>query len=167
MFKAIMLTLCVSLAGCATTLGAIGALSNAATPKVAASLQIGDKTTDVTGKTEVTTQSSKIDTIVAKKKAEVDQSVKKLDKKTEIGEVSGSVHVNQGPDALTLFFLAAGWPLFVAFLIYAIVRRTRNVRINRGTSAEDDSGTEGSPEVLDTKVLRAVRLAEDVHQREP
>jgi len=147
-------------------LGAIGALSNAATPKVAASLQIGDKATDVTGKTEVTTQTSKIDTIVAKKKAEVDQSVKKTDKKTEIGEVSGSVNVNQGPDALTLFFLAAGWPLFVAFLIYAIVRRTRNVRISRGTPTEDDSGTEGAPEVLDTKVLRSVRLATDVHNRE-
>lgn len=167
MIKAIMLSLCVSLTGCATTLGAISALSSAATPKVAASLQIGDKATDITGKHEAVSQSSKIDTIVAKKKAEVDQSVKKVDKKTEIGEVAGSVSVNQGPDALTLFFLAAGWPLFVAFLIYAIVRRTRNVRINRGTSAEDDSGTEGSPEVLDTKVLRAVRLAEDVHQREP
>lgn len=166
MFKAILLTLCVSLAGCATTLGAIGALSNAATPKVAASLQIGDKATEVTGKTETSTQTSKVDKVVAKKKAEVDQSNKKIDKKTEIGEVAGSVKVYQGPDALTLFFLAAGWPLFVAFLIYA-VWRNRNVRITRRAPVEDDSGTEGAPEVLDTKVLRAVRLAEDVHHREP
>jgi len=162
----LVLIMVLALQGCATTLGALGALSSAATPKVAASLQIGDKQTQVTGttvgKTETSTQKATVKKITAQKKAEVDQSTKKTDKKTEIGEVAGSVLVNQGPDAWTLAALAAGWPLFVLFLIYATLRRVKSVRSNSGTSPLSDEGAAGTPEVLENEVVRSLRLAKEV-----
>lgn len=172
MIKALVTLLCVlMLSGCASTLGAIGALSSAATPKVAASLQIGDKQTAVSGTTigttETSTQKASVKKITSGKKAEVDQSTKKTDKKTEIGEVAGSVTVNQGADTMTIIFLALGWPLFLLFLIVSLWRRVRNVRNNRRETIEGDAGTEGTPEVLDSKVLRSVWMAKGIHHREP
>ena len=167
----LVLIMVLALQGCATTLGALGALSSAATPKVAASLQIGDKQTQVTGttvgKTETSTQKATVKAITSGKKAEVDQSTKKTDKKTEIGEVQsgGSVLVNQGPDMWTLIGLAAGWPLFVLFLIYATLRRVKNVRSSTGESPLSDEGTTGTPEVLENEVIRSLRMAAEVRNR--
>lgn len=167
----LVLIMVLALQGCATTLGALGALSSAATPKVAASLQIGDKQTQVTGttvgKTETSTQKATVKKITAGKKAEVDQSTKKTDKKTEIGEVQsgGSVLVNQGPDMWTLIGLAAGWPLFVLFLIYATLRRVKSVRATSGTSPLSDEGTTSTPEVLENEVVRSLRMAAEVRNR--
>lgn len=147
MIKVLVLSMALVLSGCAGTLGALGALSSAATPKVSADLQIGDKKTDANvsgttiGKTEKSTQNSTIKKVQAAKKAEVDQSLKKEDKKTEIGEVAGSVQVNQGPDKLTLVFLAMGWPLFVGFLLFVILRRVRNVRAISREALAGDAGT--------------------------
>ncbi len=135
MIKVIVLALCMGLAGCASTLGAVSALSSAAVPKVSASAHIGDKKTEV-GKAEAQVGSKTKSTATVKsvkgKKAEVDQSVKKEDKKTEIGEVKGSVTVQQGPSTVTLIAMAAGWPLFVLFLIFVIVRRIKG---GRGTNS--------------------------------
>lgn len=171
MIKALVTLLCVlMLSGCASTLGAIGALSSAATPKVAASLQVGDKQTQVTGTTigttETSTQKAAVKKITSGKKAEVDQSTKKTDKKTEIGEVAGSVTVNQGADTMTIILLAMGWPLFLLFLIVSLWRRVRNVRHNAREIIEGDAGAEGASEILDTKVLRSVRLAKGIHNGE-
>lgn len=157
----------LALQGCASTLGAIGALSSAATPKVSASLQVGDKQTNVSGttvgKTETSTQKATVKSITAAKKAEVDQSTKKTDKKTEIGEVAGSVTVNQGPDKLTLILLALGWPLFISFLVYVILRRIKNVGSPiDGASAPSNAGVKGTPEVLEDEVLQSLRLAAPV-----
>lgn len=165
----LVLLMVLVLQGCASTLGAIGALSSAATPKVSASLQVGDKATTVTGttlgKTETSTQKATVKSITSGKKAEVDQSTKKTDKKTEIGEVAGSVTVNQGPDTLTLVLLSLGWPLFLGFLIYIALRRIKSVRSNSGTPAPSDAGTEGTPEVLENEVVRSLRLAAEVRNR--
>lgn len=165
---ALAICLMLGLQGCASTLGAIGALSSAATPKVSASLQVGDKATTIQGttlgKTEQSTQKATVKSITSGKKAEVDQSTKKTDKKTEIGEVQsgGSVLVNQGPDTLTLVALAAGWPLFVLFLIYATLRRVKSVRANSGESPLSDEGTPSTPEVLEDENIHPLRLATEV-----
>lgn len=170
MIKALVIVSMLMLSGCATTLGAIGALSSATTPKVAASLQVGDKQTQVTGttvgKTETSTQKATVKAITSGKKAEVDQSTKKTDKKTEIGEVAGSVTVNQGADTMTIIMLAMGWPLLILLLMFMLWRRVRNVRDNRRETVESDAGTEGTPEVLDSKVLRSVWMAKGIHHRE-
>lgn len=145
--KAVAITVMIALSGCASTLGAIGALSSAATPKVEASLQIGDKQNQTkvegatVGKSQTSTTQSKIKEVKAAKKAEVDQSQQKTDKKTEVGEVKGNVMVNQGPDKMTLVLLSLGWPLFVGFLVYIILRRVRDVRNSAGEIAGGNSGT--------------------------
>lgn len=146
MMKIIALALCLGLTGCASTLGAIGALSSATVPKVSASAHIGDNKTKVDkaeaqvgSKTETKSTVKKVEA----KKATVDQSTKKQDKKTEIGEVKGNVSVQQGPDAFTLVALASGWPLFVLFLIWVALRRVRNVRNRRRETSEDNTGVAG------------------------
>ncbi len=89
MIKILVFTMALFMTGCSGILGGISALSSAATPKVSADLQIGDKKIDTNvsgttlGKTEKSTQNSTIKKITAAKKAEVDQSTKKTDKKTE------------------------------------------------------------------------------------
>lgn len=170
MTKVLAIVMMLMLSGCASTLGAIGALSSATTPKVAASLQVGDKQTQVTGTTigttESSTQKATVKAITSGKKAEVDQSTKKTDKKTEIGEVAGSVTVNQGADTMTIILLSMGWPLLILLLLFMLWRRVRNVTNERRETAESDAGTEGSPEVLDPKVLRSVWMAEGVHNGE-
>lgn len=113
----------VLLTGCAAApvLGTVTSLASAAKSGVSADLQIGDKQTqaEVVAQKTVTSSASK----VKAKEATVDQSTKKEDKKTEIGAVQGDVKVVQGPSALTLLALAAGWPLFVIFLIVALYRK--------------------------------------------
>lgn len=128
MIKALLLAAMIAVSGCAGTLGAVSALSSAAVPKVSA--HIGDNETKV-GEAQVgskTESQSKVEKIKAKE-SKVDQSTKKEDKKTEVGTVQGDLKVNQGPSALTLAFLGAGWPLFMVFLVWVALRRAKNVNI--------------------------------------
>lgn len=124
---------CLSLllAGCSTTaaVGALTSLVSPATKGVSAELQLGDEATQVhtTGKTETSSAVSSVEKVEAKT-ASVDQSNKKTDRKTEIGEVKGDVKVTQGPSIGIMLFLGAGWPLFLGFLVYLLHRRVRNAQ---------------------------------------
>lgn len=120
---------CSLLGACSTASVVSSVLSSAvgSKPGVSAELQIGDdtlQTEDVTvGKKEevvvTTTIEQKVETA---KVVKADSSVKKVDKKTEIGEVTGSVSVNQGPTTGVLVALGLGWPLFFIYLIIRIWR---------------------------------------------
>lgn len=121
-----VLFLSLFLTGCAGPLGVVSALSSATTPKVSASAHIGDNKAQV-GEAQLGSKTEAKSTVKAKK-AEVDQSTKKEDKKTEVGTVQGDLKVNQGPGVTTLVFLGAGWPLFILFLLWLALRRVRNAR---------------------------------------
>lgn len=116
-----------SLCGC-STVSAVSTIASSISPiskgGLSAELQVGDKTTQVkaTGKSESITLEAKVEKVQAKK-ATVDQSTKKEDKKTEIGEIKGNVQVTQGPSAGTLVFLGSGWPLFLLFSMYLLLRK--------------------------------------------
>lgn len=122
--------LALSLTACSTPVGLVtGALSSAiAKPAgVSASLQIGDKQTAVQGTTLGKSDSStkQVQQKIKAKKAEVKSDESQQSKKTEIGAVTGNVSVQQGPSTSTLVMLAAGWPLFITFLIVILWRRVR------------------------------------------
>lgn len=128
MFIRFVQTACLTLmlTGCAASsaVGVLTSLASTASQGFSADLQVGDKATQVTttGKTEASSAVSSVEKVEAKS-ASVDQSNKKTDRKTEIGEVKGDVKVTQGPSIGILLFLGAGWPLFLGFLIYLIRRR--------------------------------------------
>lgn len=121
--------LALSLTACSTPVGMVtSALSSAvAKPGVSASLQIGDKQTAVQGTTLGKSDSStkQVQQKVVAKKAEIKSDESQQSKKTEIGAVTGNVSVQQGPSTSTLVMLAAGWPLFITFLIVILWRRVR------------------------------------------
>ena len=125
-----ILVLILLLQGCSTGSVLKGVLSSAVGggPSASLDVQIGDKEVakGATIGSSTTAQSSKIETIVAQKDSKVDQSTKKKDQKTEIGEVKGNVSVQQGPSPFGLFLLGAGWPLFVIFLVYALLWRKKS-----------------------------------------
>lgn len=120
----------ILVSGCSTGSILKGVLSSATGggPSASLDIQVGDDKVaeKATIGSSTTKQDSKIETVVAQREVKVDQSAKKKDQKTEIGEVKGNVSVQQGPSAWNLFLLGAGWPLFVLFLVYALVRRVRN-----------------------------------------
>jgi hypothetical protein len=125
-----LVLLCTLLGACSTGSVIKGVLSSAvgAGPSASLEVDVGDKEVarGATIGSSTTKQESKIETVKAEKEVKLDQSSKKKDQKTEIGEVKGNVSVQQGPTALNLFLLGAGWPLFVFFLIYALVRSRKN-----------------------------------------
>ena len=121
------------LSGCGTTSLITSALSSAVAPGVSASLQIGDDHNTLgealVGSKEESKVESKVSDIRAEREVKVDTSSQKQDKKTEISEVKGDVHVTQGPSGGLLAFLATGWvglaviPLLV---LWYLLRRRQN-----------------------------------------
>jgi hypothetical protein len=110
---ALLLTGCSGMAA----LSAVSALSSAPSG-VSASLQVGDKATEVAKGATVGTSTeakvvSKVGPIAAQREVKVDQSTQKKDQKTEIGEVKGDVKVIQGPTGSTMGFLYIGWILAI------------------------------------------------------
>ena len=128
-FVVLILT-CSLLGACSTSSVLKGALSSALGTGPSASLEVdvGDKEVarGATVASSTSKQETKVETVKADKEVKLDQSSKKKDQKTEIGEVKGNVSVQQGPTAWNLFLLGAGWPLFVFFLIYALLRSRKN-----------------------------------------
>ena len=127
---AILIVMCLLLGGCSTSSVLKGALSSALGTGPSASLEvdIGDKEVarGSTIASSTSKQETKVESVKAEKEIKLDQSSKKKDQKTEIGEVKGNVSVQQGPSGWNLFLLGAGWPLFVVFLIYALLRSRKN-----------------------------------------
>lgn len=130
MSRIALILLLVTLQGCSTGSIVKGVLSSAVGggPSASLDVQVGDDKVaeGATIGSSTSQHSSKIETIVAQKDSKVDQSTKKKDQKTEIGEVKGNVSVQQGTPAFGLFLLGAGWPIFVAYLIYTLFRRKPN-----------------------------------------
>lgn len=132
--RALLVGLTLWLTGCSgmAALSAVSALSSAPSG-VSASLQIGDKATEVAkGATVGTSSEAHVETqigpIAAQKDVKVDQSTQKKDQKTEIGEVQGDVKVIQGPTGSTMGFLYLGWILALGLPIATLLwlyRRTR------------------------------------------
>jgi len=126
----VLIVMCSLLGACSTSAVLKGALSSALGTAPSASLEIdvGDKEVaqGATIASSTSKQETKVEKVEAQREVKLDQSSKKKDQKTEIGEVNGNVSVQQGPTALNLFLLGAGWPLFVFFLIYALVRSRKN-----------------------------------------
>lgn len=122
---------------------------------VDASLQIGDTKTQVTGSTVGQRKTVKTDASVQEvtaQKSTVDQSANKVEqKKTEIGEVTGNVSVEQGPSTGLLVALGSGWPLFVTFLVWASYRRIKYGSAR--TLARSLAGTQGASEVLEDQTV--------------
>ena len=125
-----LIVMCSLLGACSTGSVIKGALSSALGNTLSASLEIdvGDKEVAQGATIASTTskQDTKVETVKAEKEVKLDQSSKKKDQKIEIGEVQGNVSVQHGSSGWNLFLLGAGWPLFVLFLIYALVRSRKN-----------------------------------------
>lgn len=125
-----LIVMCSLLGACSTESVIKGALSSALgnTPSASLEIDVGDKEVAQGATIASTTskQETKVETVKAEREVKLDQSSKKKDQKTEIGEVKGNVSVQQGPSGWNLFLLGAGWPLFVFFLIYALVRSRKN-----------------------------------------
>lgn len=129
--RGLVLFVALLLSGCGTTSLVTGALSSALNPGVSASLQIGDdhNSLDTIGSKEESKVESKMSDIRAEREVKVDTSSQKQDKKTEISEVKGDVHVTQGPSGGLLAFLASGWvalALVPLALLWYLYRRKKN-----------------------------------------
>jgi hypothetical protein len=125
-----VILMCSLLGACSTGSVLKGALSSAlgTGPSASLDVQIGDKEVarGSTIASSTSKQETKVETVSAQREIKLDQSSKKKDQKTEIGEVQGNVSVQQGPTGWNLFLLGAGWPLFVSFLVWALLRSRKN-----------------------------------------
>ena len=133
--RAISLGVTLSLSGCAA-LPWVSALSSASSG-VSASLQVGNKATEVAkGATIGTSSEAKVDSkvghIEARRDSKVDQSTQKKDQKTEIGEVKGDVKVIQGPTGGTMAFLYLGWILAIGLPLGALLWLYRRSKERKG-----------------------------------
>lgn len=131
--KYLVLMALLLLQGCGTASLITGALSSAVNPGISASLQIGDDHNTLGEATVGTKKESKVESKVsdirAEREVKVDSSSQKQDKKTEISEVQGDVHVTQGPSGGLLAFLATGWvglAVIPLLALWYLIRRRQN-----------------------------------------